>query len=239
MRFIWRFFSLLLLIVMVTSTAYGLVDLEGTPFSRLAPTTLMSIAELVGDNGVYDEYEDIPTPPASGTYKLVINIYYQFITVYKKDNCGNFSIPIRYMICTTGKRETPTPLGTFKVGPAKFRWAEFTGLNCWAQYWTQLTEDYYLHSIIYSKADANTYTQKAYRNLGKRVSHGCVRMWVPDARWVWYNIAPGTEIEVIKGEKTDEEAAAIRAQLVFPPYPKPRVQVKPGEIPVTEPWPGY
>jgi hypothetical protein len=64
-------------------------------------------------------------------------------------------------------------------------------------------------------------------------------MLVPDARWVYYNIGPGTVCEIIKGDKNDEAAAAIKAQLVFPEAPNSRPGLKPGEIPVTEAWPGW
>lgn len=207
------------------------------PFSVLAPTTLMSFEELVGDNGDYTLYKDIPTPPNNDTYKLVINIFYQYITVFTKDSNGEFTVPVRYMICTTGKSNTPTPTGKFRTGEVHYRFNEFIGLGYFAQYWSQLFDDYYLHSILYTEKNAYRYT-KSYRDLGTNVSHGCIRMLVPDARWVWYNVAPGTLVEVIAGEENPEDAK-IRAQLVFPPLPEKRPQILriAGNIPITESWP--
>jgi lipoprotein-anchoring transpeptidase ErfK/SrfK len=207
------------------------------PFSVLAPTTLMSFEELVGDNGDYTLYQDIPTPPNNDTYKLVINIFYQYITVFTKDSDGEFTIPTRYMICTTGKTSTPTPIGEFRTGEVHYRFNEFIGLGYFAQYWSQLFDDYYLHSILYTEKNAYRYTG-SYKNLGNNVSHGCIRMLVPDARWVWYNVAPGTLVEVIAGEENPEDAK-IREQLVFPPLPEKRPQILriAGNIPITETWP--
>lgn len=206
------------------------------PFLELAPTILMSFEELVGDNG---DYGKIPPFPPNDTYKLVVNIYYQFVTVYEKDEEGEFTIPVRYMICTTGTTKTPTVIGKFEMGEIKARFHEFEGSNgIWAQYWSQITEEYFFHSLLYEGRDANEYTKKSYNNLGKRASHGCIRMWVPDARWVYYNIAPGTQVEIIEGEE-NEEQAAIKEQLIFPDFPNPPITLIEGEIPVTEAWPGY
>jgi len=197
----------------------------------------MSIEELVGDNGNYTLYEDLSNVPENDTYKLVINLYYQFATVYERDEDGNYTILVRYMACSTGKDETPTPTGTFEVGEIKARFHEFV-IGGWAQYWTQLGDtNYYLHSVLYSRQDANTYTEASYVNLssGLTASHGCIRFWVPDARWIWYNMAPGSIVEIIEGEE-DEEMAEIRSQLVFPDYPNPRVVLSTGNIPMTDTW---
>jgi hypothetical protein len=64
-------------------------------------------------------------------------------------------------------------------------------------------------------------------------------MMVPDARWIYYNLAPGTVCEIIRGDKNDKMAAAIKAQLVFPEKPGSRPGLQPGAIPVTEAWPGW
>jgi lipoprotein-anchoring transpeptidase ErfK/SrfK len=151
------------------------------PFSQLAPTTTMSFEDLVGDNGDYSE--EIPPTPPKGTYKILVNIKYQFITVYAKDGEGEFSVPVRYMICTTGKTSTPTPIGNFEIGEDKERFTQFKGTNSWAQYWTQLVDDYFFHSILYSEKDTTTYTN-SYAKLGTRASHGCIRLMVPDAEWI-------------------------------------------------------
>lgn len=217
-----------------------------TPFYVLAPTTLMSFEELVGDNQVYLDYEDIKNKQSPDTYKVVINIYYQIITVFKKDDNGNFTVPVRYILCSTGVDEdgNSTPVGEYKVGPIKDRFGEFNsyGGRLFAQYWTQLMSNYYLHSILYGRRDAYYYKPYSYENLGEKASHGCIRMFVPDARWIWYNIAPGTEIEVIQGEKDwENERIKNLFKLLLPSLPEERPDClkKGGTIPVTEAWPGY
>ena len=176
--------------------------------------------------------------PRQGRYKLVVNVYYQFITVYKKDEKGAYTVPVRYMICSTGTSKTPTPTGKFKMGSGHNRFSKFVTYGVYGQYWSQITRDIFFHSLLYTQRDANTYTKSSYRNLGKRASHGCIRMLVPDARWIYYNIAPDTDVEVITGKK-DPAQEAIKNKLTRAKLPSKRPMLIKGKIPVTEPWPGY
>lgn len=213
------------------------IEKQALSFDMLAPTTTMTFEELVGDNDVYDE-DDLPPFPSADTYKLIINVYHQFATVYKKDAGGEYTVPVRYIIVSSGAHKTPTPQGTFVMGDSSVRFGEFVTYGVFGQYWRQITRSIFCHSLIYESRNARSYTN-SYNELGKRVSHGCVRMLVPDARWIYYNLGPGTVCEIIRGDKDDTEAAEIKAQLVFPEKPSKRPALKAGEIPITEAWPGW
>lgn len=213
------------------------IEKQALSFDMLAPTTTMTFEELVGDNDVYDE-DDLPPFPSADTYKLIINVYHQFATVYKKDDNGEYTVPVRYIIVSSGAHKTPTPQGTFVMGDSSVRFGKFVTYGVFGQYWRQITRNIFCHSLIYESRNARSYTS-SYNELGKRVSHGCVRMLVPDARWIYYNLGPGTVCEIIRGDKNDEEAAAIKAQLIRPEKPSKRPALKAGEIPVTEAWPGW
>jgi len=142
------------------------------------------------------------------------------------------------MICSTGTRKTPTPTGKFEMGTARNRFAEFETYKVYGQYWSQIDSSIFFHSILYKKKSAKTYTTSSYRNLGRRASHGCIRLLVPDARWIFYNAAPGTAVEIIRGRK-DAKQAAIKKKLTRASLPGRRPNLVKGKIPVTEPWPGY
>ncbi len=206
-------------------------------FAQLAPTTTMAFEELVGDNDVYDENE-LPPFPSGDTYKLVINIYHQFATVYKKDANGEYTVPVRYIVVSSGARKTPTPIGTFEMGTSSVRFGKFQTYGVYGQYWRQIVRSIFCHSLIYESRNPRSYTQ-SYNELGKRASHGCVRMLVPDARWIYYNLGPGTVCEIIQGDKNDAEAAAIKAQLIRAPKPSKRPNLTPGSYAVTEAWAGW
>ncbi|MBC8538154.1 L,D-transpeptidase family protein [Christensenellaceae bacterium NSJ-63] len=202
-------------------------------FAELAPTTTMEFAELVGDNGIYEIPEKFPE---KGTYKVVVDIYHQVVLVYSRDESGEYTVPERYMICTTGSEETPTPLGTFSAEDHRVRFKKFDIDDVYAQYWTQITGEIYFHSLLYTQKDASAYTVKSYKKLGERDSHGCIRLLVPDARWLFYHIAPGTDIEIREGSEEDRETAKIKEQLTRPSLPETRPTLEPGKIPDTDTW---
>ena len=202
-------------------------------FAELAPTTKMEFAELVGDNGI----DEIPEKfPEKGTYKIVIDIYHQVVIAYSKDESGEYTVPERYMLCTTGSEQTPTPIGTYEAGDDRARFQKFQIDDVYAQYWTQITGEIYFHSILYSAEDASEYTVGSYEKLGTRDSHGCIRLLVPDARWIFYHIAPGTEIEIREGSADDSACAKIKEQLTVAPLPEERPKLEPGKTPQTDTW---
>lgn len=202
-------------------------------FAALAPTTLMSFEELVGDNGIYDYPKGFRKP---GTYKIIVDKYYQVVMVYSADENGDYTVPVRYMLCTTGASGSPTPSGTFSMKSYRVRYALFNNTDVYGQYWSLITGRIYFHSILYSSKNAASYTESSYNNLGKHVSHGCVRLTVPDARWMYYNAAPGTTVVIRDGSSKDTETAAIREQLVLAKLPAQRPDSMTGDIPYTDNW---
>lgn len=185
-------------------------------FAQLAPTTRMSFAELVGDNG---DYNSIKKFPAVGTYKLVVDLYHQVVIAYSKDRKGKYTVPVRYMVCTTGGPKTPTPVGTYRAKDARRRFSQFS-TGEYAQYWMKVVGEIYIHSLLYSRKNANYYMPSSYRLLGSRGSHGCIRLLVPDARWVYYHMTPGSYIQIRTGSKNDKTTANIKKQLTRAALPK-------------------
>lgn len=205
-----------------------------TEFSELAPSTRMSFEELVGDNGLYNYPEGFPVPD---TYKIIVDLYYQVVMVYKKDQNGDYTIPVRYMLCSSGAPSSQSPTGTFEMKSYRVRYSLFNNTDVYGQYWSLITGRIYFHSILYSKKDASTYTESSYNNLGKNVSHGCIRLTVPDARWIWYNAAPGTTVVIRSGSSKDSETAVIRDQLKLAKLPNERPDSITGDnVPYTDNW---
>ena len=194
----------------------------------------MTFEELVGDNGNMNMPKGYP---AANTYRLVVDLANQVVAAYEKDEDGEYTVPVRYMLCSSGAKGN-TPRGVFKMDKYKVRWGNFSSSNCAGQYWSQIRGRIYFHSILYDKTNASTYRKSAFSNIGKAVSHGCIRLLVPDARWVFYHIGYGTEVEIRRGDKEDPEMSEIREKLlvVRNKLPKTRVKLTPGKIPDTDNW---
>ena len=48
-------------------------------------------------------------------YKIMVNRAANCVTVYAKDNNGEFSVPVKAFVCSCGREGHETPLGTFKT----------------------------------------------------------------------------------------------------------------------------
>jgi hypothetical protein len=138
------------------------------------------------------------------------------------------------MSCSSGAKRSPTKLGSYELEGRHVRFGHFVNFDLYGQYWTRIFGRTYFHSITYTKRNAQYYTEDAYEDMGSQASHACIRLYVPDARWIFYYIAPGTKVDIIEGEQ-DEELQAIKDQMIFPPLPEERPVLKPGEVPLSEP----
>ena len=213
---------------------YSGIANEADPVKTYAPTTHMTFEELVmSDDKNRDKYpEGYPEP---GIYQIIVDIRYQVTMIFSKDEEGNYTVPVRYMLCSTGASHTPTPTGTFKINNYRVRFGQFS-TGEFGQYWSQIYGPFYFHSILYTQRDTSSYYTNVWQRIGSQASHGCVRLPVPDAKWIWYNIAPGTECIIRWGDADDEEMIAIREGLVLASVPDTRPSIDPSEIPQTDNW---
>lgn len=149
-------------------------------------------------------------------YTIEIDLVNQIITVYE----GPIGGPIVLQsLCTTGNEENQTGAGTFKLGDLKERFGYFVAFGQYAQYWTQVVRGIYIHSVMYNSTELSSMSRTAYRNLGKAVSHGCVRVLPHVAQWIFYNCPPGTTCKIDRKKEADPELVKqLKAEI--PSYSK-------------------
>lgn len=218
------------------------------PFSYYAPTVNMTYEELVGstdDMNVKAQEllkDGFPDPK---TYYIIVDKQWQVVLVYKRIDDGtklgkpNLDEPVRYMICSTGNPDKAygheTTSGIWQINVPKERFYQFVNLEA-AQYLTLIHSRTYFHSVLYDKAkNLNSLVQSSYDNLGSKASHACIRLTVPDARWIWYNIGYGTTCEIRDGDPLDTDTGSIRAQLILPPSIA-NIKLTAGTAPWTDNW---
>ncbi|TGY74501.1 hypothetical protein E5332_02730 [Enterorhabdus sp. NM05_H27] len=95
--------------------------------------------------------------------------------------------PVWYWNCTTGASVSPTVRGTYTVGSRGMSFG--SGYTCW--YWTQFYGNYLFHSVLYQPGSM---TRIQDGRLGISASHGCVRLDIECARWIYNNIPRGTRV---------------------------------------------
>lgn len=102
---------------------------------------------------------------------------------------------IRSMTASGGSPEEPTPRGRFRVhgrGRYFFSWKYQQG----AYYWVRFLGNYLFHSIPFDR-QWRLIPEEA-EQLGCPVSHGCVRLTLEDARWIYENIPDGTAVYIFR-----------------------------------------
>ena len=136
------------------------------------------------------------------SYKLTVNRVNCQVTVYAANETGNYCIPVKTFTCSVGKAATPTHVGTYQT-VRKSNPVELMGPS-WGKYGTQINAygDWF-HSVACSNPDP-TYSLAAgnYNMLGQPASHGCVRLCVRDAKWIYDNCGLYTTVVVSDTEYT-------------------------------------
>ncbi len=87
-----------------------------------------------------------------------------------------------YLDCVTGAPSTPTITGTFRTSGYT---RTCLSTDSRARWCTQISGGYFFHTILASNDE-----------LGKSLSHGCIRMSYPDAKWIYDNIYAGTTVVI-------------------------------------------
>ncbi len=150
-----------------------------------------------------------PTPePTPIPYFLTVDVKNQVVVAYGLDENGDHTVPIRFMVCSTGTSSTPSDVGTFTLTGKKARWAFFSLYGSYAQFWTRINENIAFHSVIYNEVDLNALSRKSYNMLGSRASHGCIRLLNHDAQWIYDNAGAGTVVTITEDLPLDPELRA-------------------------------
>ena len=134
------------------------------------------------------EYQSLQS--AQYPYQLHVVRNQCTVLVYGLDKSGEYSILHHAFVCGPGQT---TPIGTFRT-PFKAAWHPLMG--CWGQYCTQITGNYLFHSSPYNSPNKNDLSYRLYNQLGTVCSHGCVRLTVADAKWIYDNCPLGTTVSI-------------------------------------------
>lgn len=125
---------------------------------------------------------------AASAYQIRINKQANCVTVYKQNSNGTYK-PVKAIICSTGYA---TKLGTYSLGQ-KMRWHTLMG-PCYGQYCTRIYGGVLFHSVWYTSQNPSTLSISSYNKLGITASHGCVRLTVADAKWIYNNVPSGSKV---------------------------------------------
>lgn len=132
--------------------------------------------------------------PKQSSYYIRVNRTACTVTVYARDGKNGYIIPVKRFACSVGLASTPTPTGTYHT-LSKYRWHTLMGPS-YGQYCTQVVRGIFFHSV--AGYNMTSYNLKAsdYNKLGSPASHGCIRLCVRDAKWIYDNCGLGTTVNI-------------------------------------------
>lgn len=145
-----------------------------------------------------------PMPLHSSKYIIDVNLTKQIVNIY---NNGN--IVKKNIVCSTGalgNANTETPSGIFKVKkklfyPNGLQLNSNDGTKETVMYPIQFFSNYLIHSVPINEIQHNNKVEQEENKeekskLGKPVSHGCVRVSIDDAKWIYNNMPQDAEVYV-------------------------------------------
>lgn len=129
-------------------------------------------------------------------YRVEVSIDRQVVEVWALNDKNGYDL-VETFTCSTGLHDS-TPRGVFPNGHPVNRWHFFKKFNCWAQYSFKIVDDIMFHSVIYGSKSESSLRKSSQRNLGSPASHGCVRLSVEDAKWLFEHCKRGSVVIVIR-----------------------------------------
>jgi lipoprotein-anchoring transpeptidase ErfK/SrfK len=137
------------------------------------------------DNHPVIEEEEIIDFSNSDNFKIEVDLKKQIVFVYYKGKI------IKEMICSGGVDSSPTPTGEFETTQKiEYDWVD--RFNMGAYYWVRFYKSYLFHSVPFDK-NGNMKVEE-FEKLGSPASHGCVRLELEEAKWLYEKLPLGVKV---------------------------------------------
>lgn len=144
-------------------------------------------------------------------YYIKINVQTNVVTIYKKDGNGNYNIPLKSMLCSCGM--TTQTEGTYSLKKYN-NWQWKTVDNGYGRYATQITGDILFNSAPYAeKGNTSSLKYEEYDKLGTYTSSKSILLTVADAKWIYENCPPETQVTFYTSE-TASPLNVTKTQLI-------------------------
>ena len=150
-------------------------------------------AQLVEDARLVPSYTPADPPTKEGEKLLVLYTGSQSVVSFHAEN-GEW-VEDRIMICSSGKGKNATPVGKYTIYERyeyKLLGSEEEDTLCYGFWACRFYKGHLFHSVPisydsgYDKAKAHHMTNmRSYQKLGTAASHGCVRLTVADAKYIY------------------------------------------------------
>lgn len=163
---------------------------------KLIPVPYGSV-HVVGEKGAYvgtvshkmiEDFATLSQIESKTDYLIWTDLYRQHTYILKNEE-GKWHLE-KDFICSSGKKDNPTPSGFYEVEYKIPYIGVNRGFRC--KYALVFFRDYMYHSILFDKT--GTYVKSGQYELGSRASHGCVRLSEKDSKWMHSTIPIKTKV---------------------------------------------
>lgn len=142
----------------------------------------------VTDKVKYKMYKKASSLSSNTQYLILVDTTNCKVGIFEGE-ADNWNM-IKYWKCSPGASSSPTVTGTFKI---QGRRTFFISGNSWCHWATGFYGNYMFHSTLYNSNGTHQDSR-----LGMNLSHGCVRLAIKNAKWIYDNIPRGTKVVVYR-----------------------------------------
>ena len=173
----------------------GLSELAIKYFQKKNGLPETGVADQATQTALFSETA-VPAEEYVFPYKIGVSIDKQRVYIYGWDGSG-YNKELKAFKCSTGMAGYDTPVGTYQSGGkmTSGEWYYFTDYNCYAKYAYKICGGIFFHSVLFNARKQGP-TNSSVNALGRKASHGCIRLAVDNAKWIFENCPIGTTIVV-------------------------------------------
>lgn len=159
----------------------------GLLFPVTAPGVSLEDNPLAGEGFKFEwDVKGIKGQP----YLVCVNRAACTVTVYGKDSTGNYTVPVRVMPCSVGRKGHGTPKGTYKTGKNRYEWRLMVD-GTYARCAIGVYKGIMFHSVGYYTPNLDDLEYDEFNKLGSPASLGCIRLCYADAYWLFNTLPVG------------------------------------------------
>lgn len=190
-----RFYIIFLFLLLIATPVFAVVPVDSDGDGLTDEMELKFGTDINNPDSDGDGFKDLReldwayNPLSSSTDKLTQKIEINL----KKQRLSYFvgGVKWREFKVSTGKASMPTPKGEFKIlNKTKKAWSRTYGL--WMPYWMGVTGSVGIHELPIWPSGY----REGENHLGTPVSHGCVRLGVKDAPYLFSRVESGVAVKI-------------------------------------------
>ena len=118
-------------------------------------------------------------------YLVAVNRSHCTVTVYGKDEAGDYTVPVKAMACSVGREGHETITGRYNTTD-RFEWCYMVD-GSYGRYAIRIKGGYMFHTVCYFTKSISDLEYEEYNKLGEPASLGCIRLCLADEKWLYDN----------------------------------------------------